>query len=70
MRNPRSGSIAIFTMKETLISVMLVSSLSLGGCMKHSSLGDDQRPQNWGTLISNIHNFYQISPDVFRSNQS
>lgn len=56
-------------MKKTLISVMLVSSLSLGGCMKHPSLSDDQRPQNWGTLISNTHNFYQISPDVFRSDQ-
>ena len=37
--------------------------------MQHSSLEKDQRPQNWGTLISNTHNFYQISSDVFRSEQ-
>lgn len=32
-------------------------------------LEKDQRPQNWGTLISNSYNFYQISSDVFRSEQ-
>lgn len=37
--------------------------------MQHSSLEKDQRPQSWGTLISNTHNFYQISSDVFRSEQ-
>ncbi|MCH7350469.1 MULTISPECIES: dual specificity protein phosphatase family protein [unclassified Acinetobacter] len=56
-------------MKKTLITVALVSTLTLGGCMKHPSLDDEQRPKNWGTLISNTHNFYQISNDVFRSDQ-
>ncbi|CAM4364878.1 hypothetical protein F901_00400 [Acinetobacter dispersus] len=37
--------------------------------MKHPSLDDEQRPKNWGTLISHTHNFYQISNDVFRSDQ-
>lgn len=37
--------------------------------MKHPSLDGEQRPKNWGTLISPTHNFYQISNDVFRSDQ-
>ena len=56
-------------MKKTLIALTLISTLSMGGCMKHPSLDDEQRPKNWGTLISNTHNFYQISNDVFRSDQ-
>lgn len=56
-------------MKKTLIALTLLSTLSMGGCMKHPSLDDEQRPKNWGTLISNTHNFYQISTDVFRSDQ-
>lgn len=56
-------------MKKTLIALTLISTLSMGSCMKHPSLDDEQRPKNWGTLISNTHNFYQISNDVFRSDQ-
>lgn len=56
-------------MKKVLITVVLLSTLNVSGCMQHSSLEKDQRPQNWGTLISNTHNFYQISSDVFRSEQ-
>lgn len=56
-------------MKKTLITVALVSTLTLSGCMKHPRLDDEQRPKNWGTLISHTHNFYQISNDVFRSDQ-
>ncbi|WP_026040136.1 MULTISPECIES: dual specificity protein phosphatase family protein [unclassified Acinetobacter] len=56
-------------MKTTLITLTLISILSLGGCMKHPSLDGEQRPKNWGTLISPTHNFYQISNDVFRSDQ-
>ena len=56
-------------MKKALITVVLLSTPNVSGCMQHSSLEKDQRPQNWGTLISNTHNFYQISSDVFRSEQ-
>ncbi|WP_026094026.1 dual specificity protein phosphatase family protein [Acinetobacter venetianus] len=56
-------------MKRTLIATILVTTLSVSGCMKHPSLDDEKRPQNWGTLISNSHNFYQVSQDVFRSEQ-
>ena len=59
----------IFTMKKKLITVMVVSTLSLSGCMTHPSLAETERPQHWGGLISSPHNFYQISPDVFRSEQ-
>ena len=59
----------ISNMKRTLIATILVTTLSVSGCMKHPSLDDEQRPQNWGTLISNSHNFYQVSQDVFRSEQ-
>lgn len=56
-------------MKKTLIALTVTSCLSIGGCMKHPGLDDEQRPENWGTLISHTHNFYQISSDVFRSEQ-
>lgn len=56
-------------MKKTLVTLTLISALSMGGCMKHPSLDEEQRPSNWGTLISATHNFYQISADVFRSDQ-
>ena len=63
------NSIVINNMQKTLITVIFISSLSLGGCMKHASLGEHQRPQHWGALISDTHNFYQISQNVFRSEQ-
>lgn len=58
-----------FTMKKLLISTILISTLIMNGCMKYPGLSDEQRPNNWGTLISNTHNFYQISQDVYRSEQ-
>ncbi|VTX63336.1 Dual specificity phosphatase, catalytic domain [Acinetobacter junii] len=61
--------IAINKMKRIFITVFVVSTLSLHGCMTHPSLEQSQRPQNWGALISDTHNFYQISQDVYRSEQ-
>ncbi len=63
------NSIVTNNMHKILITIIFISSLSLGGCIKHSSLEEHQRPQHWGALISDTHNFYQISPDVFRSEQ-
>lgn len=63
------NSIVINNMQKTLITVIFISSLSLDGCMKHASLEQHQRPQHWGSLISDTHNFYQISQNVFRSEQ-
>ena len=47
-------------MKRIFITVFVVSTLSLHGCMTHPSLEQSQRPQNWGALISDTHNFYQF----------
>ena len=63
------NSIVINNMHKTLITVIFISSLSLGGCMKYASVEQHQRPQHWGELISDTHNFYQISQNVFRSEQ-
>lgn len=37
--------------------------------MQHESIAHEHRPHDWGTLVSQTHNFYQISNDVFRSEQ-
>ncbi|MFW1924322.1 protein tyrosine phosphatase, partial [Acinetobacter geminorum] len=43
--------------------------ISLQGCMQHESIAYEHRPQEWGSLVSQTHNFYQISNDVYRSEQ-
>jgi protein tyrosine/serine phosphatase len=43
--------------------------LSLQGCMKHESIAQAQRPKDWGILVSQAQNFYQVSNDIFRSEQ-
>ncbi|QIT19694.1 dual specificity protein phosphatase family protein [Acinetobacter pittii] len=37
--------------------------------MQHESIAHEHRPQDWGSLVSQTHNFYQISNDVYRSEQ-
>ncbi|TCM63289.1 dual specificity protein phosphatase-like protein [Acinetobacter calcoaceticus] len=56
-------------MKKYLISTVLISSITLTGCITTLSLPADQRPNHWGQVISTSNNFYQISPTVFRSEQ-
>ncbi|MCY3297052.1 protein tyrosine phosphatase, partial [Acinetobacter pittii] len=29
--------------------------------MQHESIAHEHRPHDWGTLVSQTHNFYQIS---------
>lgn len=65
----RLSSIDILAMKKLLASTILISTLSLTECMTHPTLSQEQRPKHWGTVLSDAHNFYQISPDVFRSEQ-
>ena len=65
----RLSSIDILAMKKLLASTILISALSLTECMTHPTLSQEQRPKHWGTVLSDAHNFYQISPDVFRSEQ-
>ncbi|MGE8560179.1 MAG: protein tyrosine phosphatase, partial [Acinetobacter sp.] len=54
--------------KKTVIALLLSSS-SLMGCMTTASLSADQRPQHWGKVLQQNNNFYQISNDIFRSEQ-
>ncbi|MEN8275400.1 dual specificity protein phosphatase family protein [Acinetobacter seifertii] len=49
--------------------IALVLCLNLQGCMQHESIAHEHRPKDWGTLVSEAHNFYQVSNDVFRSEQ-
>lgn len=41
----------------------------LTACITTTPLSQEQRPTHWGKLIHTPHNFYQISPFVFRSEQ-
>lgn len=49
--------------------VMLSLCISVSGCMTTPALPDAERPQYWGQSIQPVHNFYQISETVFRSEQ-
>ncbi|WP_205668943.1 dual specificity protein phosphatase family protein [Acinetobacter oleivorans] len=55
-------------MKKLSLITLLIC-INLQGCMQHESIAHEQRPKDWGTLVSQNHNFYQISNDVFRSEQ-
>ncbi|AUX85284.1 protein tyrosine phosphatase [Acinetobacter sp. ACNIH2] len=52
-----------------LYSCLCFSTLNLSGCMTTPALPPEARPTQWGTLINQADNFYQISTDVFRSEQ-
>lgn len=57
------------TIKLKLLSLILLSSVPLSGCIKTAPLDVQQRPQDWGMQISGKHNFYQISNTLYRSEQ-
>lgn len=60
----------IYTIKKRIYTISLIaSSLLFSGCMTSSSVSEQQRPKQWGTQINRAYNFYQISSDVFRSEQ-
>lgn len=54
---------------KTPILVIVLSSLLFTGCMTTPALPDEQRPQHWATSINKTHNFYQVAPQLFRSEQ-
>jgi len=54
--------------KRTALALLLSSS-SLVGCITSPTISSEQRPQNWAQSLYPSHNFYQISPQVFRSEQ-
>ena len=49
--------------------IMLSLCISVSGCMTTPALPDTERLQHWGQSIQPVHNFYQISETVFRSEQ-
>jgi protein tyrosine/serine phosphatase len=49
--------------------VLVLSCSSLVGCMTSPPVPLEHRSQHWGQAINPQHNFYQISNDVFRSEQ-
>lgn len=55
-------------MKLHFLAILLSSSL-MTGCITSSTLPQEQRPQQWGDLIQKSSNFYQMSEQVFRSEQ-
>ena len=54
---------------KLLLCSLIVTTLNITACMTTSALPAESRPQHWGTLINQADNFYQISNDVFRSEQ-
>ena len=50
------------------LSVALLT-VHLTACMTSPTLSPEQRPAQWGQLISAPNNFYQMAPDLFRSEQ-
>lgn len=56
-------------MKRHIVISLLLSSVLLNGCYSTPSLPAEQRPANWGKSLSEAQNFYQISNNVFRSEQ-
>lgn len=58
-------------LKSSLLryTIILSASVQLTACITTSALPDHERPQQWGTLVNQQHNFYRISDTVFRSEQ-
>ena len=54
--------------KRTLF-VIFISSSSLLGCVTTSTISAEHRPPHWGKAIHQPNNFYQISEQLFRSEQ-
>jgi protein tyrosine/serine phosphatase len=56
------------TMKN-YYSFFIVSIFALAGCMTTPALPEYQRPAHWGQEIHQQYNFYQISNELYRSEQ-
>ena len=48
---------------------ILTLSFIVSGCITTPSLPKEQRPTHWAKELNHAENFYQISADVFRSEQ-
>ena len=54
---------------KILPMILLSVSFSFTGCMTSNPLPLNERPKHWGKVVHQQHNFYQISPMLFRSEQ-
>lgn len=54
---------------KILPMILLSVSFIFTGCMTSNPLPLNERPQHWGKVVHQQHNFYQISPTLFRSEQ-
>lgn len=52
-----------------LACAMILLSVIHTACMTTSTISTEQRPQNWAVAIDRNSNFYQINPQLFRSDQ-
>lgn len=56
-------------MKKIYIGSLVFLTSIFSGCIKSPSLPTESRPSHWGKSINYHHNFYEISPVVYRSEQ-
>lgn len=56
-------------LKKFTIALIVTANLSASGCISHPALGAEQRPSSWATLINASDNLYQVSDDLYRSEQ-
>ena len=54
---------------KKLIASLVLSCVLTTGCFSTKSWPLEQRPDNWGQALQLSDNFYQISTDIFRSEQ-
>ena len=54
---------------KSVVFPLLISIGLLTGCMTTPALPEQQRPQDWGQQLHKEHNFYQISDELYRSEQ-
>ena len=50
-------------------ALIFTLAFSLSGCMTAPAWPEQQRPQNWGSVVAAESNLYQISASVYRSEQ-
>jgi protein-tyrosine phosphatase len=58
------------TMTITRFTIIgIIGLLSLTGCISTSAIEEAKRPHHWATLVNKNNNLYQISPNLYRSEQ-
>lgn len=57
------------TIKSLNLMTILITSISLSGCIQHPHLAPELRPKHWAQLVNKEQNLYQVSPWLYRSEQ-